>query len=113
MAIDERWCKRGVVFMKRLSIDDRLAKDKFDSADETPHIIINRLECKSCEHKACTYSCPAERYRLNDAGELLFDHVGCLECGNCRLVCERMFKSTMGYQWNYPKNGQGVIFRQG
>lgn len=49
----------------------------------------------------------------NDSGELLFDHVGCLECGNCRLVCERLRKSTTGYKWNYPKNGQGVIFRQG
>ncbi|MBP2645808.1 MAG: 4Fe-4S ferredoxin iron-sulfur binding protein [Firmicutes bacterium] len=99
--------------MKKLSMDDRLAINKFDSADETPHIIVNCLECKSCTHKACLYACPAERYRLNDMGEVLFDHVGCLECGHCRLVCERLYSSSMGYSWNHPERGRGVIFRQG
>lgn len=99
--------------MKKLSIDDRLAKNKFDSADDHPHIIINKPECRSCEHKACTYSCPAGRYRLNSTGDLLFDHVGCLECGNCRLMCERLRTSAMGYRWEYPVNAKGIIFRQG
>ena len=99
--------------MKQLTVDDRLARNKFDSADDCPHIIINKAACKDCEHKACTYSCPAERYRLNDAGDLLFDHVGCLECGNCRLVCERLRTSAPGYNWNYPEKAKGVVFRQG
>lgn len=99
--------------MKEMTVDDRLAKNKFDSADDTPHIIVNKPECNTCTHKACTYSCPAARYRVNDAGELLFDHVGCLECGNCRLVCDRLRKSIMGYSWNYPENAKGIIFRQG
>ena len=34
MAIDERWRERDVVFMKRLSIDDRLAKQMLNLALE-------------------------------------------------------------------------------
>lgn len=99
--------------IKRLSIDDRLAQDRFDSDDETPHIITDKAACSTCDHKACTYSCPAVRYRVNDSNELLFDHVGCLECGNCRLVCERLQDRKPGYSWNYPVYGKGIIFRQG
>ena len=99
--------------MKRLSIDDRLAATKFDSDDETPHILVDKAACHSCSHKACTYSCPAGRYKLNEAKELLFDHVGCLECGNCRLVCERLHTGAPGYRWEYPKHGKGVIYRRG
>jgi ferredoxin like protein len=99
--------------MKRLTIDDRLAKTKFDSDDETPHILIDKAACLTCRHKACTHSCPAARYRLTDAGELLFDHVGCLECGNCRLVCERLHGEVPGYRWSFPSHGKGVIYRHG
>lgn len=99
--------------MKKLTMDDRLAKTKFNSNDEVAHIIINKPACQTCQHKACLYSCPAERYKLNDAGDLLFDHVGCLECGNCRIVCERLAAGTMGYSWNYPENSHGVIYTQG
>ena len=99
--------------MKRMNMDDRLAVTKFDSDDEHAHIIVNKPECRSCDHKACTFSCPATRYTLNPEGDLMFDHVGCLECGNCRLVCERLHGRIMGYSWNYPENGKGVIFRQG
>ena len=99
--------------MSRMSIEDRLASTKFDSADETPHIIINKKACGTCKHKACTTCCPAVRYQLNESNELLFDHVGCLECGNCRLVCDRLHNETQGYRWDYPVQGKGVIYRRG
>lgn len=98
---------------KPIPIDDRLAKDKFDSDDEKPHIIINKAACSSCDHKSCTYSCPAVRYHLDGEGNLQFDHVGCLECGNCRLVCERLRDNVLGYSWSYPPHGKGIIFRRG
>lgn len=98
---------------KRVSIEDRLAKDKFDSDDETPHIIVDKTACSTCSHKACTYCCPAVRYHLDDNGGLQFDHVGCLECGCCRMVCERLRDENPGYSWSYPAHGKGVIFRCG
>ncbi|MFX3619434.1 MAG: ferredoxin family protein [Sporolactobacillus sp.] len=100
--------------MKTLHIDDLLAKDHFDSDDRHPHIMIDPEQCLTCEHRACTYCCPAERYKWDEINhQLTFDHVGCLECGNCRLVCERLYQEIPGYSWNYPQQGKGIIFNEG
>jgi len=100
--------------MKILSMDDRLAKNRFDSDDNNLHIIVDKEACKTCAHRACTYSCPAERYKWDEVNSRLsFDHVGCLECGNCRYVCERLYQSVPGYSWDYPAQGKGIIFREG
>ncbi|MCX7780272.1 MAG: 4Fe-4S dicluster domain-containing protein [Negativicutes bacterium] len=100
--------------MKNLSMDDRLAVNRFDSDDHNSHIIVDKTACKTCPHRACTFSCPAERYKWDTVNDVLsFDHVGCLECGNCRLVCERLNQGIEGYSWNYPRHGKGIIFREG
>ena len=99
--------------MSRMSIDDRLSKTKFNSDDDFSHIIIDKASCDSCADKPCTYSCPAARYRTDENGKLLFDHVGCLECGNCRLVCERLHKDKEGYHWDYPLHAKGVVYKCG
>lgn len=46
--------------MKKLNMDDRLAADRFDSDDEHAHIVIDKEACRTCTHRACTYSCPAD-----------------------------------------------------
>ncbi len=101
--------------MKILSMDDRLAKNRFDSDDVNSHIIVDKIACRTCtDNRACTFCCPAERYKwdtIND--KLSFDHVGCLECGNCRFVCSRLNKGSEGYSWNYPEQGKGIIYQQG
>lgn len=103
-----------MIKIKVLSMDDRLAKNRFNSDDHNPHIIVDKAACKTCSHKACTYSCPAERYKWDpEKDKFTFDHVGCLECGNCRFVCERLHGSVPGYSWNYPVNGNGIVFREG
>ncbi|MCI1858597.1 MAG: hypothetical protein LKJ43_05190 [Lentilactobacillus buchneri] len=100
--------------MKQMRIDDYLSKDEFDSNDQHPHIIVDSEQCLTCEHKACTKCCPAERYKWDKENRrLIFDHVGCLECGCCRLICERLNQSLEGYSWNYPENGEGVLFKEG
>lgn len=100
--------------MKTLAMDDRLAKNRFDSDDQNPHIIVDREACRTCNHRACTTCCPAERYKWDEENDKLsFDHVGCLECGNCRFVCERLNQGINGYSWNYPLQGAGIIFREG
>lgn len=100
--------------MKRMSMDDRLAVNRFNSDDHHSHIMVDKENCKSCKHRACTYCCPAERYKWDGINNILsFDHVGCLECGNCRLVCERLLQGVEGYSWNCPPHGIGIIFREG
>lgn len=100
--------------MKRMNMDDRLAATRFDSDDVNAHIVIDKEACRTCTHKACTYSCPAERYKWDDDNDVMtFDHVGCLECGNCRLVCERLNERRPGYDWNYPNHGKGFLAKEG
>lgn len=100
--------------MKTMAIDDRLAKNRFDSDDVNPHIIINKVACKTCQHQACLTCCPAERYRWDfENNQLLFDHVGCLECGNCRFICDRMYDEIEDYFWNFPVAGAGILYREG
>ncbi|MDD9146937.1 4Fe-4S ferredoxin [Sporolactobacillus sp. CQH2019] len=100
--------------MINMKMDECLAKNRFDSDDRHPHIIIDPQQCLTCVHKACTRCCPAERYQWDEAQQQLkFDHVGCLECGNCRFVCERLNQGVPGYSWNYPEQGKGIIFRRG
>jgi ferredoxin like protein len=100
--------------MKMLSMDDRLANNRFDSDDHHSHILIDKAACSSCNHRACTTCCPAERYSWDAVNDILsFDHVGCLECGNCRFVCERLNQGAEGYSWNYPLQGMGIIYREG
>ena len=53
-------------------------------------------------------ACPAECYKYID-GKLSFSHLGCLECGTCRVLSHgKIVKS-----WKHPIGEVGVTFRQG
>lgn len=101
--------------MKTYPMDVRLSKTLFNSDDTHPHIVIDPLQCVDCpDDHACAYNCSAERYTWDEENKkLVFDHVGCLECGNCRLVCSRLYEGAEGYSWNYPKQAMGVVYREG
>lgn len=96
-------------------VDVLLAATRFETDEHHPHIVIDPVACRTCpSDRACATSCPAQRYVWDEAAEVMsFDHVGCLECGNCRLVCDRLRTGAAGYSWDYPVNGAGVSYRQG
>ena len=75
--------------------------------DREPHIILNRETCHRCDHRACTYTCPARCYTWNAERERVdFAYEACLECGTCLIVCDKG-----ALDWNYPRGGFGVRFR--
>jgi ferredoxin like protein len=39
---------------------------------------------------------------------MVFNCEGCLECGTCKVVCDRDAVS-----WRYPRGGYGVRYRWG
>jgi len=82
------------------NIDDKLFKVKY-VPDEEPHLQPDEAQCRLCKSKACTYICPANQ-------KLIIGHENCLECGACRIACE---KKCM--EWHYPKGTKGVTFKQG
>ncbi len=95
--------------MKRLSIEQLLAVNKFNVDGDEAHITLNKENCASCTGKPCTFACPAGLYTVKEGGELSFDYAGCLECGTCRVVCPVEGALT----WGYPRGGFGVSFRYG
>lgn len=94
--------------IKKLSNDDLLAMDKFTLDKHQPHISLDKDKCRQCAGKPCVYMCPAGLYVLSD-GEVHFSYEGCLECGTCRVVCEKGGIAD----WKYPRGTFGVSFRQG
>lgn len=109
--------------MKRLGLQELLAKNKFQVDDEERHITLNKEICTQCQNKPCIYACPAGLYTLRtdkgtvppaDAsnrkdGEISFDDAGCLECGTCRVICPK----PGAIKWNYPRGTFGIIYRYG
>ena len=101
--------------MTRLKPEQLLAATHFDTDERHPHIVIDPVACRTYpSDRACELNCPAARYAWDDANDVMhFDHVGCVECGNCRLVCQRLHDGAPGYSWSYPSEGMGVTYQQG
>jgi len=88
-----------------MKTDDKLALDLFH-IDKEPHIQVDHEKCRACPHKLCTYVCPAQNYTLNGENDIAFSWEGCLECGTCRIVCDRE-----AITWEYPRGGYGISYK--
>jgi len=94
--------------MKKMTIEDRLALNRFNVDELDPHIKVD-LECTDMEEiKKLLLACPARCYTyIND--NFGFSHLGCLECGTCRVLSG----GKIVKEWNHPQGSVGVTFRQG
>lgn len=91
-----------------MTIDDKLSKIKYEP-DTNSHLNPDLEQCKTCKSKICTKVCPAGVYEwLSEDSTLLVKYENCLECGACRIACEK--KSL---KWEYPKGTKGVTFKRG
>lgn len=91
-----------------MSIDDKLSKVKYVT-DKTSHLKVNTELCKNCKLKPCTFICPAGVYEWNeDENKLIVNYENCLECGACRIACEKKC-----IEWHYPKGTCGVTYKFG
>lgn len=88
-----------------VTIEERLSLVRYN-VDKEAHIKVETTICRDCPHHVCTLVCPAGCYTLSEESELLFSYSGCLECGTCRIMCDRGAIS-----WDYPRGGYGVSFR--
>lgn len=87
-------------------VEDSLAVNKYD-IDHEVHVTVDGTICASCPHYACTYACPAGCYKLTD-DRMVFSFEGCLECGSCRIVCDRK-----AVHWALPRAGLGIMYEFG
>ena len=88
------------------AIEDKLTSLKYNCDNES-HLIVNQKKCAKCKEKTCTFVCPADVYNYQeDTKELIIQYENCLECGACRISCPKK-----AIDWNYPKSGKGIIFK--
>ena len=71
--------------MKRMSVEDKLGLNIYHTDEFNSHIDVD-LEFKDeDEIKKLIIACPAACYTYVD-GVFSFSHLGCLECGTCRVL---------------------------
>ncbi|WP_019240271.1 MULTISPECIES: ferredoxin family protein [Bacillus] len=92
-----------------MSIEEKLAVNKFHVDEENAHIEINHNFKNKAEMMKLVKACPAGLYKLDDNGTLTFDYAGCLECGTCRVLS----KGKVVSKWDYPVGSYGIEFRLG
>lgn len=91
-----------------MSIEDKLSKIKYEPDTES-HLKPDQEKCKTCKSKVCENVCPANVYEwVEDEQKLLVKYENRLECGACRIVCEKKC-----IEWEYPKGTKGVTFKNG
>ena len=94
--------------MKRMAIENKLALNVFHTDDNNSHIIIDRDYDNEEEIMKVVYACPAECYKY-DGEKVTFSHLGCLECGTCRVLSH----GKLVQEWNHPVGTVGVLYREG
>lgn len=91
-----------------VNVDAYLALNKYEVDEAHPHITL-ATDPDPEEFATLVRVCPAGLYRIGPAGELMFDHAGCLECGTCRVASGGTVVTT----WEYPQPTMGVEYRYG
>ncbi len=92
---------------QKVNVKAKLGVDTI-KADEEPHIKVKKEVCKTCTTRCCLYVCPASVYLVDEEGEIRLDLEGCLECGTCKIACQKG-----AIEWNYPRGGFGVQLKFG
>lgn len=90
-----------------MKVADKLGKTRFKVYEESHIKVKKTIVDEALAHKLCL-ACPAGLYSISPDGRLLFSHLGCLECGTCRLLgFDKQIEA-----WDYPICDYGVQFRK-
>ncbi len=89
-----------------MKLEEKLGRLVFNF-DKEPHIIVDTDRCQKCDHQPCLAGCPAGCFKI-EAGKLVFNYEDCIECGTCKIICEKD-----AIKWNYPRGSFGVAYQYG
>jgi ferredoxin like protein len=87
-------------------MEDKLAVNKYD-VDREVHIRLKEDTCRECQERLCLKACPAGCFKLS-GDRFMFSFEGCLECGTCRIVCDKD-----AVDWTLPRPGFGICYQYG
>ncbi len=95
--------------MKRMSIPERLAGNRYVTDEEESHIHVNQELAKSKgTGKRIVAVGPAKACAEEQHGTISVEYAACLECGACLAAA-----SPGALVWHYPRGGMGVSYREG
>lgn len=94
--------------MNSVNVDAKLSLDKFFVDESNAHIELTE-DIDMNEFAKLEIACPAGLYKRDENGKTHFDYAGCLECGTCRVLCEK----NIIKKWEYPNGTFGVEYRFG
>ncbi|MDR1386029.1 MAG: 4Fe-4S dicluster domain-containing protein [Propionibacteriaceae bacterium] len=95
--------------MNPLTLNQRLATDRFVTDESACHIVVDQELARSTgTAQRLIAVCPAGVYSLAADGSLAVEYAACLVCGACLAVAD---PGTL--TWHYPAGGCGVQFREG
>lgn len=90
------------------NIDEKLATVK-TNPDTNSHLAPDENFCRRCSEKSCLYVCPANVYEWDEKEQkLIVRYENCLECGACRIACDKQC-----LKWRYPASNYGITYKQG
>ena len=90
-----------------MKVEEKLGKTRFKVYEESHIKVIRDIVDLEAAKKLCL-ACPAGLYSITDDVRLLFSHLGCLECGTCRVLgWNKQLES-----WDYPVCDYGVQYRK-
>lgn len=80
-------------------------------SEAKPHIFVETDICNSvCPHHCTTYVCPADCYKIDEAGQVFFQFEDCIECGTCMYACDQ---GAVTWKYPDPEEGRGVNWNFG
>lgn len=91
-----------------MSVEDKLGLDIYHTDEHHSHIDVDTDYKDEEEIHKLLMACPAGCYTYVD-GVFAFSHLGCLECGTCRVLSH----GKIVKDWQHPQGEIGVTFRQG
>ncbi len=95
--------------MKKMSIPERLAGNRYNTDEEESHILVNQALARSTgTGRRIIAVCPAHVYSEEADGTISVEYAACLECGTCLAVA-----SPGALEWHYPRGGRGIAYREG
>lgn len=95
-----------------MTLDCLLKLLEYHPDEKSPHVKIKDYQsCKKCDTYICISICPAQVFQrcyIDKDEPILINHIRCMECGICRLVCP---ENNIDFAW--PAGGRGICFHDG
>lgn len=95
--------------MGKVNVAEKLGVNKFNTDEHNSHIDVDKEYSDYDEIDRVVRVCPAATYSLDENKTLFFEHLGCLECGSCKVLSEGKLVKA----WDYPLGTRGIEYRLG